>query len=85
MKTQQVIKSWGHHCGDIGLAGYLANATGPVSLVLDLRIALNGSSSDPSLNGNLNYPNDIDRSLNEAAADKVRKYRADYKNNPGFR
>ncbi len=25
---------------------------------------------------------DIDRSLNDAAADKVRKYRADYNNNP---
>jgi hypothetical protein len=30
----------------------------------------------------LNYPNDIDRSLNEAAADKIRKYRAEYNNNP---
>ena len=28
------------------------------------------------------YPNDIHRSLNEAAADKIRKYRADYNNNP---
>ena len=41
-----------------------------------------GSSSDPTLNGHLHYPNDIDRSLNEAAADKIRKYRADYNNNP---
>jgi hypothetical protein len=41
-----------------------------------------GSSSDPSLHGSLHYPNDIDRSLNEAAADKIRKYRADYNNNP---
>ena len=41
-----------------------------------------GSSSDPSINGHLHYPNDIDRSLNEAAADKIRKYRADYNNNP---
>jgi hypothetical protein len=49
-----------------------------VPLVLDLRIALErfGSGSDPSLNGNLHYPNDIDRSLNETAADKLRKYRA---------
>ena len=30
----------------------------------------------------LHYPNDIDRSLNEAAADKIRKYRADYDKNP---
>ena len=84
VKTQQVIKSRGQHCGDIELAGYLANAEGPVPLVLDLRIAHDrfGSSSDPSLNGNLHYPNNIDRSLNEAAADKIRKYRSDDSNNP---
>ncbi len=53
------------HCGDVELAGYLANAAGPVPLVLDLRIAHDryGSSSDPSLNGHLNYPNDTDRLL----------------------
>ncbi len=52
--------------------------------VLDLRIAHNrvGSSADPTLNGHLRYPNNLDGSLNEAAADKVRKYRADYNNNP---
>ncbi len=83
-KTQQVVKSRGQHCGDVELAGYLANAEGPVPLVLDLRIAHDrfGSSSDPNLNGKLHHPNDIDRSLNEAAADKIRKYRADYNNNP---
>ena len=52
--------------------------------VLDLRIAHDrfASSSDLNLNGHLHYPNDIDKSLNEAAADKFRKYRADYNNNP---
>ena len=82
VKTQQVIKGRGQHCGDIELAGYLANTVGPVPLVLDLRIAHDrfGSSSDPSLNGNLHYPNDIDRSLNEVAGDKIRKYRTDYNN-----
>jgi hypothetical protein len=39
VKTQQVVKSRGQHCGDIELAGYLANEAGPVPLVLDLRIA----------------------------------------------
>jgi hypothetical protein len=39
VKTQQVVKSRGHQCGDIELAGYLANETGSVPLVLDLRIA----------------------------------------------
>jgi hypothetical protein len=41
-----------------------------------------GSTSDPSLNGHLRYPNDIERSLNETVDDKIRKYRADYNNNP---
>ena len=81
-----MVRSRGQHCGDVELVGYLANAAGPVPLVLDLRIAHDrfGSSSDPNLNGKLHYPNpnDIDRSLNEAAADKIRKYRADYNNNP---
>ncbi len=45
------------------------NEAGPVPLVMDLRIAHDrwGSSSDPSINGHLHYPND---------------YRADYNNNP---
>jgi hypothetical protein len=78
------IKSRGQHCGDIELAGYLANEAGPVPLVLDLRIAHDrvGSSTDPNLNGHLKYPNNLDQSLNDAAADKIRKYRADYNNRP---
>ncbi len=35
-----------------------------------------------TLNGHLRYPNNLDQSLNDAAADKIRKYRADYNNNP---
>ena len=54
-----------------------------MSLVLDLRIDHErwGSSTDPTLNGHLHYPNDLDKPLN-AAADKIRKYRADYNQNP---
>jgi hypothetical protein len=83
-KTQQVVKSQGQLCGDIDLAGYLANEAGPVPLVLDLRIAHDrvGSSTDPTLNGHLKYPNNLDQSLNDAAAEKIRKYRADYNNRP---
>ena len=83
VKTQQVVKRQGQYCGDIELVGYLVNDTGPVPLVLDLRLAHDrfGSSSDPTLNGRLHY-NDIDKSLNEAANDKIRKYRVDYNNNP---
>ena len=64
--------------------GYVDNEADPVPLVLDLRITHErvGRSSDLSLNGNLRYPNDKDRSLNEAASDKILKYHTDYNNNP---
>jgi hypothetical protein len=57
---------------------------GPVPLVLDLRIAHDrvGSSADPTLNGHLKYPNNLDQSLIDTAAEKIRKYRADYNNRP---
>ncbi len=62
----------------------LANPAGPVSLVLDLHIAHErwGSNSDPSLNGHLHYPQDVNRTLNETVTDKIRQYRADYNNRP---
>ncbi len=65
VKTQQVVKSRGQHCGDIELSGHLENAVDPVPLVLDLRIAHDrvGSSTDPTLNGHLRYPNNLDKSL----------------------
>ncbi len=67
----------------IQMAGETDEA-GPVPLVLDLRITHDrfGCSSDPSLNGNLHYPNNIDRSLNETTDDKIRKYHSDYNINP---
>jgi hypothetical protein len=84
VRTQHVVKSRGQPCGDIELGGYLANEAGPVPLVLDLWIAHDrvGSSTDPNLNGHLKYPNNLDQSLNDTAADKVRKYRADYNKRP---
>ena len=83
VKTVQVVKIRGQHCGDMEVVGYLTNVVGPVSLVtslvLDLRITYDrfGSSSDPNINGHLHYPNDIDRSFNETVSDKIRKYRDD--------
>ncbi len=70
--------------GDIELAGYLDNAVGLVPLVLDLRIAHDrvGSSTDPTLNGHLRYPHNLDKSLNDAGTDKIQKYRAGYNNTP---
>jgi hypothetical protein len=41
-----------------------------------------GSSSNPNLNGKLHWPTDMDKSLNVAAPDKIRKYHTDYNNNP---
>ncbi len=84
VKTQQVVTNRGQHCGDIECAGYFQNVVGTVSLVLDLRISHEswGSSTDPTLNGHLHYPNDLDKPLNEAAADIIRKYRVDYNQNP---
>ncbi len=57
---------------------------GPVPFVMGLCITHErwGSSSDPSINGHLHYPNDLDRSHNEVADDKLRSYRVDYKNRP---
>jgi hypothetical protein len=82
VKTQQVDKSRGQYCGQIDLASYLANVTGPVPLFLDLRISHDrfGRTYDPNLN--LHYPNDVDRSLNEDTTDKIWKYRTEYNNNP---
>ncbi len=55
-----------------------------MSLVLDLLIVHErwGSNTDPTLNGHLHHPNDLDKPLNEAASDKIRKYHTDYNNNP---
>ncbi len=64
-----------------GSVVYLENETGPVPLVLITHDRF-GSSSDPSLNDHLHHPNDTDKSLNEDATDKIRKYRADYNDNP---
>ena len=67
VKMQRVVRSRGQRCGDIEITSYLVNETVPVPLVLDLHITHDrfGSSSDPSINGHLHYPNDIDRSLND--------------------
>jgi hypothetical protein len=83
-KTHQVVKSRGQHCGDIEMVGYLPKTGGPVSLVLDLRVAHDrvDSSPDPTLNGHLRYPNNLDQSLNDTTTAKLRKYRADYNFNP---
>jgi hypothetical protein len=48
-----------------------------VPLVLDLHVVHDrvGSSTDPALNGHLRYPNNLDQSLHDVTADKIRRYR----------
>ncbi len=60
------------------------NPVGTVSLVLDLLITHErwGSSTDPTLNGHLHNPNDLDKPLNEGVSDEIRKYHTDDNNNP---
>ncbi len=79
-----MVKSRGQYCGDVELTGYPANTAGPVPLVMGLRIVHDrvGSSTDPTLYGHLRYPNNLDQSLNDTTADKVRKYLSDYNMNP---
>ncbi len=54
-----------------------------MSLVLDLLIDHDRFVSifDLTLNGHFDYPNDIDRSLNEDVVDKIRKYRSNNNKN----
>jgi hypothetical protein len=35
VKTQQVVKNRGQHCGEIELVGYLANEAGPVPYLVN--------------------------------------------------
>jgi hypothetical protein len=70
---------WGHR---VGWLPRKCGGTGAFGVDLHIAHDRFGSSSDLSINGHLHYPNDVDRSLNEAASDKLRKYRADYNNNP---
>jgi hypothetical protein len=69
-----------------GSSGILDQYDGPCAVGLRPLITHDrfGSSSDPTLNGNLHYPNpnDIDESLNDDTADQIRKYHTDYNNNP---
>ncbi len=55
VKTQQVSKSRGRHCGDIELTVYLANTEGPVSLVMDLHIVHERDQRKHSFKVNLDF------------------------------
>ncbi len=64
----------GSPCGDTELVGYLATqpVVGPSAFGPGHSDHTRwGSISDPTLNGHLHYPNDIDWSLNEARLENV--------------
>ncbi len=52
--------------------------------VLDLLISHErfGSTSDPSIDGHLYFPNDLDGPLNETDTEKIWDYLGDYNNRP---
>jgi hypothetical protein len=63
--------------GDFFFTQFSANAV----LVLDVSpMTVSEVALTFNQNGRLHYPNEIDRSLNEAADDNIRKYRPDYNN-----
>ena len=80
---------WGHRIGwlphknngsDGSVVSVLVHGSdGSVVSLLDLLITHERfeSSSDPSINGHLHYPNDLDRSLKEVVTDKIRQYHTD--------
>ena len=57
-----------------------------MSLVLDLRITHERweGSSDPSLNGHLHYPNNLNGPLNEVVTYQIRPYLTQYNNRPSI-
>ena len=72
----------GQRCGDIELAAYLADAAGPVNLVL-IAHDVGGLALTLCLTGTYPFPADIDTEpLHDAVAEKIREYRADYDNCP---
>ena len=52
--------------------------------MLDLHITHErfGSTSDPSINGHLHSPHNLDGPLNVDSADKIHQYLTDYNNRP---
>jgi hypothetical protein len=83
--TNKVARSRGQRCRDIELAAFLADAAGPINLVMDLRIAhecLEVALILAYTTFAIPFLLTFDKPLNDAAAEKVREYRADYNNRP---
>ena len=68
------------HWLDIPLAQCLHNDD--LGLVSAEKVRKKDTFPSIRYNGHLKYPNNLDQSLHDAAADKIRKYRADYNNRP---
>ena len=77
-----VTASKGNQRGDVQIQGYLKHNGVERDLVYDLSVTHErwGATDEPSKNGQLCYPDDIDRPLREAAQKKVLKYQNAYAN-----
>jgi len=66
----------------VQIKGYLKHKGVERDLVCDLSVTHErwGATDEPSKNGQLRYPDDIDRPLREAAQQKVLKYQNAYTN-----
>jgi hypothetical protein len=84
INLSSLIVSLTVHSGGKKTHDWVVDVGDPVSLVLDLRVVHDrvDSSTDPTLNAHLHYPNNLDQSLNDTVVDKKRRYRPDYSNNP---
>ena len=77
-----MFDSKGNQRGDVQIKGYLKHNGVERDLVYDLSVTHErwGATDEPSKNGQLCYPDDIDRPLREAAQKKVLKYQNAYAN-----
>jgi hypothetical protein len=64
----------------VGLGNENRTMTRATVVRLGMMVLQRVGRSDPSINGHLHYPNDVDRLLNETETDKIRKYHGDCRN-----
>ena len=81
-----VTASKGNQRGDVEINDYLRHNGVDRTLVFDFSMAHDrwGATDEPSKNGQLCYPYDLNRTVWEAAQKKVKKYRGTYANDHGI-
>jgi len=81
-----VTASKGNQRGDVEIKDYLRHNGVDRTLVFDFSMAHDrwGATDEPSKNGQLCYPHDLNRTVREAAQKKVKKYQGTYANDHGI-